>query len=417
MGPTPSSYLAIRRELERIGPKKVDVNRRRFKANAEVFGGIKEIKALGREAFFVRQYAKVSFKYAAYQVTSKLYSMLPRYLVEALTFGGFMVACIYFVASGDELSQVVPLMGFFAFAAVRLLPGFQEILASLAQFRFHEYLLFKIHRELVGEPGPGWPARDVQVPPLPFHSRIRLDGIQFSYAGADKAVVTDLTLEISKDSSVALVGMTGAGKTTLVDIVLGLLIPQHGTVRIDETVLTDEVAGRWRQNVGYVPQDVFLVDDTVSRNIALGLDDSSIDRAAVERAARVAHIHEFIVSELPLGYDTVIGERGVRISGGQRQRLGIARALYGDPALLVLDEATSDIDNITEEYITDAIQSLAGKKTLLIVAHRLATIRRCDRILVLSDGRITASGAFDELVATDDAFRRLTRGMHVTTPQ
>ena len=332
-----------------------------------------------------------------------------------MVFGAFTVSFIFLVGSGRSLSEVVPLMGFFAFAAIRLMPGFQGILSALAHFRFHEHMLFEIHSDLTQTDG-----RDrllatprEQVPALRFDHHITVERVRFRYAGAGKDVIPDLTLEISKNSSVALVGSTGAGKTTIADIVLGLLAPQEGSVSVDGTPITAETVTAWRKNVGYVPQDVFLIDDTVTKNIAYGVDRKEIDREAVETAAKIAHIHEFIVSELPEGYDTVIGERGVRISGGQRQRLGIARALYHDPDVLVLDEATSDIDSITEAHITEAIQGLAGKKTLIIVAHRLATIRRCDRIFLLEAGEIVASGTYDELAGTNVEFQRMTHGVRV----
>jgi len=405
-------YVFIKRRLERLGRKRVDVNTARYKLNAEAFGGLKEVKTLGREDYFVRHYAAVSMKYAGYQATNKLYSQLPRFLIETIAFGGFMLGFVVLMAWGYDMADVVPVMGLFAFAATRLLPGFQEILGALADFRFNEHLLMKLHEDLVSDIGS---QRTPQLgdQPLVFAREVRLDRLRFRYPASDKDVLRDLTLEIRKNSSVALVGTTGAGKTTIVDITLGLLTPQQGSLIVDDVPVTDANLRAWRRKLGYVPQDVFLSDDTITRNIAFGLDDDAIDRAAVERAAAIAQIHNFIVAELPAGYDTVIGERGVRLSGGQRQRLGIARALYHDPEFLVLDEATSDIDNITEEYITEAIQNLAGTKTLLIVAHRLATIRRCDRICLLDAGEIVASGTFDELAATNRQFQRMIHGMRL----
>jgi ATP-binding cassette, subfamily B, bacterial PglK len=241
-----------------------------------------------------------------------------------------------------------------------------------------------------------------------FNTALRLNGVRFRYPDTTKDVIKDVSLEVPKNSSVAVVGMTGVGKTTLVDIIMGLLSPDDGTITVDDQQIKPENIIAWRKLIGYVPQEVFLSDDTVARNIAYAINDAEIDRAAVETAARIAHIHEFITSELPEAYETVIGERGVRLSGGQRQRLGIARALYHDPQVLVLDEATSDIDNVTEAHITDAIQSLAGTKTIVVVAHRLATIRRCDRIVLIEDGRIVASGTYDELLLTSVGFRGLT---------
>ncbi len=405
-------YWTINSRLVRLGKKRVETNTGRYKLNAEAFGGLKEVKTLGREGYFLNQYDAVSRKYADYVTKSKVYPRLPLFLIESIAFGGFIAGLLLLVASGYEMAEVVPVLGFFAVAATRLLPGFQEILGSLANFRFNEHLLRKLHHDLVVSRVEPITA----VPPVPqsalaFEHRVKLEHIAFGYQGTGKDVILDLTLEIPKNTSVALVGTTGAGKTTIVDIVLGLLVPQKGRVLVDDTPLEPANVRAWRRNIGYVPQDVFLTDDTIIRNIAFGLEDREIDRGAVENAAAVAHIHDFVTGELAAGYDTLIGERGVRLSGGQRQRLGIARALYHDPAFLVLDEATSDIDNITEEYITEAIQSLAGRKTLLIVAHRLTTVKRCDCICVLDSGSIVASGTFDELAATNPVFQRMIQGM------
>lgn len=404
-------YAVINQRLARLGKLRVEANTARYKLNAEAFGGLKEIKTLGREAYFLQQYDAVSLKHADYVTKSKVYPRLPLFLVETIAFGGFMATFLILLASGYEMARVVPVLGFFAVAATRLLPSFQEILGSLANFRFNEHLLQKFHHDLLESHAESAPSV-VEVRSLPFERRVRLEGVGFRYESASTDVIRDLTLDIPKNSSVALVGTTGAGKTTLVDIVLGLLEPRSGRVLVDDTPLQADNVRAWRRRIGYVPQDVFLTDDTITRNIALGLFDHEIDLAAVERAASVAHIHDFIVKELPARYGTVIGERGIRFSGGQRQRLGIARALYNDPEFLVLDEATSDIDNITEEYITDAIQSLAGKKTLLVVAHRLGTVKRCDRICVLDNGEIIASGTFDELAASNPVFQRMIKGMH-----
>ena len=405
-------YAVIKRRLERLGRQRVESNTLRYKFTAEAFGGVKEIKTLGREAFFVQQYGSVSVKHASYQAQNKMYSQLPKFLIESIAFGGFMGGFVVLMASGYQMDQAVPLLGFFAFAATRLLPGFQGILHALAEFRFSEHLLQKLRRDLLDADFQPSASSSAGTPePLPFDRRVRLEHVSFRFPGAEKDVVHDLTFEIVKNSSAALVGATGGGKTTIADITVGLLVPQQGSVIVDDTRITAENVAAWRRKVGYVPQDVFLSDDTVMRNIAFGVPDREIDPSAVQKAAVIAHIHDFIARELSEGYETVIGERGVRLSGGQRQRLGIARALYHDPEFLVLDEATSDIDNITEEYITEAIQSLAGKKTLLIVAHRLTTIKRCDLIGLVDGGEIVARGTFDELAATNRVFHEMIHGM------
>ena len=407
-------YALIGSKLQRIGRANVKANRSRFKTTAEAFGGVKEIKTLGRESYFLRQFGNASLPFANGRAASRIYPALPRYLIQVVAFGGFMLGFILLVAAGRDLNQFVPIMGFFAFAALRLLPSFQEILAAFAAFRFNEHLLFKLQADLVQneQECPIEKPRN-GVSALSFEHSLTLEDVWYRYPGAEKDVLRGLTVNVPKNSSLALVGTTGAGKTTVADIFLAHLVPRQGCLTVDGVPITPDNVASWRRQVGYVPQEVFLLDDTIAKNIAFGIEDPEIDQNAVEQAARIAHIHDFIVNELPTGYETVIGERGIRLSGGERQRLGIARALYHNPAVLVLDEATSDIDNVTEAHITEAIQGLGERKTMIIIAHRLATIRACDRILLMEAGEIVASGSYDELVVASTRFQRLASPLRV----
>jgi ABC-type multidrug transport system fused ATPase/permease subunit len=233
--------------------------------------------------------------------------------------------------------------------------------------------------------------------------------VTFTYPSSDCPAIKRLSLKITCGTSVALVGETGAGKTTLADIIIGLLQPQEGRIFVDGVQLTEDNVRQWRANLGYVPQHIYLMDDTIARNIAFGVPDSQIDPAALERAARIANLHDFVTNELPCAYNTVVGERGIRLSGGQQQRIGIARALYHDPELLVLDEATSALDNKTEHAVQKAINQAAEAKTLIIIAHRLTTVRNCDLVYVLKKGRVAAAGTYDTLLAGSTQFRALTQ--------
>jgi ABC-type multidrug transport system fused ATPase/permease subunit len=206
---------------------------------------------------------------------------------------------------------------------------------------------------------------------------------------------------------VGIVGRTGAGKTTVVDVILGLLSPQKGQLLVDDRLITTNNKRAWQRRLGYVPQYIFLIDDTVAANIAFGVAPSQVDLEAVERAARIANLHSFVTEELEQGYATLIGERGVRLSGGQRQRIGIARALYHDPDIIIMDEATSALDNITERAVIEAVNNLANRKTIVIIAHRLTTVRRCDDILLLEHGRVVAKGPYDELKGNSEQFREM----------
>lgn len=236
---------------------------------------------------------------------------------------------------------------------------------------------------------------------------IELDQLTYSYPGAKGLAVCDLSLSIPARSTVGLVGASGSGKTTTVDIILGLLTPNAGLLRVDGNSITVSNVRAWQRSIGYVPQHIYLIDDTVAANIALGVPSDQIDLAAVERAARIAMLHEFVINEMPSGYSTRVGERGVRLSGGQRQRIGIARALYHDPEVLILDEATSALDNLTEQAVMNALNTLGNSKTIILIAHRLSTVRGCDQIILLEAGRVKSKGTFNELTKNNESFRAM----------
>jgi ABC-type multidrug transport system fused ATPase/permease subunit len=258
---------------------------------------------------------------------------------------------------------------------------------------------------------PGVEISAGNIPKLEFRSTVKLADISFSYPGAKKPIVRNQNLSIGSNTSIAFVGPTGCGKTTLVDIILGLLEPDKGKIFVDNIELTNENIKNWQKNLGYVPQSIYLTDDTIRNNIAFGITGSDIDEEMLVQSAQMANIHGFIVNELKDGYDTVIGERGVRLSGGQRQRIGIARAIYNNPSVLILDEATSALDTLTENAIMDAINNLSHKKTLIIVAHRITTVRTCDIIYLMEEGSITDSGTYDELYEKNPSFRKMTKGV------
>jgi ABC-type multidrug transport system fused ATPase/permease subunit len=285
------------------------------------------------------------------------------------------------------------------------MPALQQIFRGLAQIRFFLPALDNLRADLrsaVAESQAQGTASAIDA--IGYEREILLDGVCYGYPGGDRHVIIDITLEIPKNTSVAFVGSTGSGKTTLVDILLGLLEPQRGSVRVDGVALSSANMSAWRKRVGYVPQHIYLCDDSVTKNVAFGVPDTEVNHAAVERAVRVAHLHDFIAS-LPHGYDTVVGEHGVRLSGGQRQRIGIARALYHDPDVLIMDEATSALDGITEDTVIRAIRDLARQKTIVLVAHRLTTVRDCDAIYLFERGEMVATGTYDELMLTSVKFR------------
>jgi ATP-binding cassette subfamily C protein len=403
-------FLLTRNYLGRIGRERVDANQRRYQAANEAMGGIKDLRLLGREAEMVDRYNSPSRDFAEFQANSRIIGTVPRYALEAIAFGSIVAMVLFLLASGSSVGGIIPVVGVYAFAGYRLLPALQQVFSGATQIRYSQGALDEVH-EMVARIDATLADADAfvdraDVEALPFKERIELRDVAFAYEGGEP-VLRGLNFDIPLRASVAFVGTTGAGKTTLVDVILGLLTPTGGTLSVDGVTLNSETVPQWQKNLGYVAQSIYLTDDTVARNIALGLPEDAIDMDAVKRAADMAQVHRFIEEELPDGYATVVGERGVRLSGGQRQRIGIARALYHDPEVLVFDEATSALDGATERAVYEAIRELSGRKTILTIAHRLATVQDADTIFMLDRGRIVAQGSYDELLTSNDAFRRM----------
>jgi ATP-binding cassette, subfamily B, bacterial PglK len=406
----------MRRRLSEAGRQRSAADKARYKAASEALGGAKEIKLLGKEQPFLKRFTSPSRAYGRAMARQQVFAMLPKYAFETLAFGGMLVIVLYLLVQEQNLTAVLPTLGVYAFATYRLLPALQSIFGAVASMRFSTTSLELLHADLERSPTVT-PVDRAQVEPLPFRSRLELRGITFAYPNAARPIFADFDLTIEPRTSVALVGATGSGKTTAIDLILGLLSPQEGQLRVDGVDITSENLASWQKNLGYVPQHIFLADDTVLANIAFGVPAAKIDRAAVIEAARKANIHDFIERELPSGYDTEIGERGMRLSGGQRQRLGIARALYGEPDVLILDEATSALDNVTEDSVFHSVSELGQTKTIIMIAHRMSTVRACDVIHMLSEGEIVASGSYDELLATSPEFRTLARAEGAEDPE
>ena len=398
-------FSLVRKRQHRLGRDRADANLDRFKIAGEAFGGVKDVKVLQREPAFADQFVGASQAYARATSSNMTVAHLPRYLFETIAFGGIVAIVLYFVLDGGGVAQVLPVVSVYAFAGYRLMPELQNLFASVAAVRFSRAALddltadldrFEDRPEVYG-PAPA---------PLALRERVVFDGVSFRYPGAARPALDGVTLEIARNNTVGLVGASGSGKTTLVDVLLGLYAPGAGRILIDGVALDAASVRAWTRNVGYVPQQIFLADDTVAGNVAFGVPAADVDHEQVEAVARQAHLHNF-VSSLPDGYQTVVGERGVRLSGGQRQRIGIARALYHDPDVLVMDEATSALDNQTEGAVMEAIGALAGRKTIVLIAHRLTTVASCDWIYLLADGRVADEGTFADLATDSTAFRSL----------
>jgi ABC-type multidrug transport system fused ATPase/permease subunit len=312
----------------------------------------------------------------------------------------------YQLALRGNSGQAQTIIALYALAGSRLMPALQKVYQSVSKLRYAKPALDVLYGDLTGSQmrGGNAPEKDASKR-LGLKELLEVSTVSYRYPGSARQALQEVSLSIPARRVVGLVGQTGAGKTTLIDVILGLLEPEVGQLSVDGVLITDTNRRAWQNTLGYVPQHIFLADDTVTANIAFGVAPRDIDMAEVERAARVANLHKFVAGELEQGYDTLIGERGIRLSGGQRQRVGIARALYRDPDLLIMDEGTSALDNITERAVMEAVNNLARAKTIILIAHRLTTVRNCDCIYLLERGRVSASGTYDELIGRNEHFR------------
>lgn len=405
-------YLIARNRLDTAGSKRVAANTLRYQYVSEALGGIKEVKLRGKEETFLDQFDFPSERYAQYQALYRIISKIPQYILEAVAFGGIILITVYLIAIQNNIRQVVPMLGLYAFAGYRLLPALQQAFKGLASARFNTAALQKLHRDLrvrtdssvksscdEGQKNIG--------EPLTLCHQLTLEKVYFTYPNAEKPAIKDLTLEIPARTTVGFVGKTGSGKTTVINLILGLLRPQKGNISVDGTPIREDNLREWQREIGYVPQKIYLSDDTIARNIAFGVPHDDIDMDDVRKSARMAQIYDFIVSELPYGFETTVGERGIKLSGGQQQRIGIARALYHQPSVLVLDEATSALDQSTEENVMKAIYELEGDHTILMIAHRLSTVRRADNIIMLEGGEKVGEGIYSELVRKHSKFKSM----------
>jgi len=401
------TYRIIKQGLVNRGKIRFKLNAEQFKAVSETFGDIKILKLMGSERYFLKRYSKPALGYSKVNVITQVIGSIPKYIIEVIAFGGVIVVILYLLATGKGLEEFLPLTGVYVFSIYRLMPSIQSVFSNSAAIRFNSqgldalYNDFSAYNKLEDAP------KKKDFKPMPFKKELEFKNVYFSYPGINKHLIKDLNIKIKANTSVAFVGSTGAGKTTFANIILGLLRPDKGQILIDGMELNDESIQSWQKNLGYIPQDIYLQDDTVKKNITFGIPEHMIDMDAVINAAKIANIHAFIENELPDKYDTVVGERGIRLSGGQRQRIGIARAVYHNPSVLVLDEATSSLDSATEKDVFKAIENIAKTKTLIMIAHRLTTIQNCDVIYVMENGEIVGSGKYEALLESNDVFKKI----------
>ena len=357
-----------------------------IKCMHQSFGGIKEIKISDKEQFFKDQFWDIAAGLAKNQVKNGLYNAIPKPMMETMVIGVILIIVALKTASGNSAASFIPVITVFALAAFRLLPSVNKISSYVGVIMYNKVAVEAVYNE-VNEMRKNVSRRENTVEEeIHFHEALSLNDVVFAYEGAEKNVIDHVSLEIKKNTSVAFIGPSGAGKTTIVDVMLGILKNQQGSITVDGTDIRNAMTG-WHKKIGYIPQVIYLMDDTIRNNIAFGMKPETIDDEQVWKALEKAQLKQFVES-LEDGLDTMVGELGTRLSGGQRQRIGIARALYGQPELLVLDEATSALDNETETAVMEAIDSLHGKLTLIIIAHRLTTIKNCDVVYEIKDGTV-----------------------------
>ncbi len=398
-------FAAMSGWLKRLGQARIDANKERFTAVSEAFGAAKEVKVGGLEQAYAQRFAKPAEIYAKGLATARVISQLPRFALEAIAFGGMLLVILYLMAKSGSFATALPIIALYAFAGYRLMPALQQIYSSFTALRFAGPALDVLHQDLKSLQVAN--TQQGQINPLPLTQAITLNQVSYRYPNAPHAALRDIDLAIPAFSTVGFAGATGSSKTTTVDVILGLLEPQKGHLSVDGQIITAANRREWQRSIGYVPQHIYLADDSVTANIAFGVPTKDIDQQAVERAAQIANLHKFVVNELPQGYFTAVGERGVRLSGGQRQRIGIARALYHNPQVLILDEATSALDNLTEQAVMEAMIKLGHDITIILIAHRLSTVRQCDQIYLLEGGEVRAKGTFEELTRANKQFRAM----------
>ncbi len=403
-------YLGLQSKLSILGQQRFKSHSMKHQIVLEAFSAIKEIKISGLEDTFFRRYQVPAKNCARAEAIHTLANSMPRYLFEMLAFGGMLAIALYLFKTSGNLQSALPKLALYGLAGYRLLPVLQQIYQGTTLLRYSEPAVNNICKDL----SENFCANSSNIAckePLELRTSIELRNVSYCYPSASRDSLSTINLNIPAFTTIGFVGPTGSGKTTIIDIILGLLRPTSGQLLVDGNVIGMQNVRSWQKLIGYVPQQINLVDDTIAANIAFGIPTENVCMDSVIAAARVADLYDFVNQECPDSWKTRIGEKGVRMSGGQKQRIGIARAIYHQPSMLVLDEATSALDNLTEESVMKAICHLKRKMTIVLIAHRLATVRNCDLIVMLDAGKLRSHGTYDHLYERDEMFRAFASGL------
>lgn len=402
---------SLKKKMSRHGQESRNARKDMIRTVQEGLGGLKDIRILGKEVWFLSRLRKAMRNFAQASIFKNVAQASNKPVIETFAIAGILLIALALHIQGRPAASMVPLLALFGAAAIRLMPMLTEAVSMFNSLQFHQHITAGLLRDLStisktpahkpSSPNPVSAASDS----IPLQRTIEVDHVTYAYPGSLVPTLQALNLTIRKGQVVSFVGSSGAGKTTLVDILLGMLAPQKGDIRVDGRSIYDDLPA-WRESIGYVPQSIFFLDATLRENIALGIPAADIDEGRLQAAVQAAYLGE-LVDQLPHGLDTPIGERGTRLSGGQRQRIGIARALYRNPTILILDEATSALDNVSERYVTQAIENIRSDMTIIMVAHRLTTVKMSDVIFLMEKGAVSAQGRYEELLQHSALFMEM----------
>jgi ATP-binding cassette, subfamily B, bacterial PglK len=395
-------FFFVKKKLKLIGNARLSSNDYRYLSVTEAFGSIKEIKLRSVEEVYINRFTKPAKIYADAQILSQLYSQFPRYLIESVAFGGMILLVLFFIKSGNSFNSFAGILTLYAFAGYRLIPALQNIYYAIAQIRF-SWPSFEILFKDLNLQDNKKKLNDFDAQ-MQMKKSIVLDKVYFDYPNSEKTTLKNIQIEIPVHKKVGILGPSGCGKSTVLDIILGLIDPTKGKLIVDGQTITHQNKRSWQKNIGYVPQNIYLSNSTIAENIAFGVNFEKIDHNKVVECAKLTNLDEFIKKELPDGYKTIIGEKGSRLSGGQKQRIGIARSLYHEPKILIFDEATNALDILNEDFIMDGIYNMKNKITIILVTHRIRTVKKCDIIFLLDKGEVKYSGNYEDIVKKNNNF-------------